>query len=323
MNKMKAAFFGSNQKLIDYVYGAERMAEIAAITDLFPQTVSEQNIASFDLSEIEVIFSTWGMFCISEEQLDRMPKLKAVFYGAGATDHFARPLLKRGIHLISAWKANAIPVAEFTFAQIILGLKNYFALSRSLNSKEMWSGASAGPGTYGATVSLIGAGAISSKVQELLKNVTVNVQVIPSRKERRTVSLEEAFAKSQIVSNHLPNREDNIGVLNGKLFELMPKNAVFINTGRGAQVNEAEMVEVLEKRPDITVLLDVTHPEPPLPGSKLYTLPNVHLSPHIAGSMNDEVRRMADYVIGDFKRFSAGKPVENEVTEKMLLTANG
>ncbi|MBP5233866.1 MAG: hydroxyacid dehydrogenase, partial [Planctomycetes bacterium] len=70
---------------------------------------------------------------------------------------------------------------------------------------------------------------------------------------------------------------------------------------------------------DLTALLDVTDPEPPMEGSPLYTLPNVHLSAHIAGSLNDEVHRMADYAIADYKRFADGEPLEHEVTEEMLL----
>ena len=106
---------------------------------------------------------------------------------------------------------------------------------------------------------------------------------------------------------------ENIGVLNGALFERMRPNAVFINTGRGRQVNEPEMIRVLKERPDLTALLDVTYPEPPVPGSELYTLPNVHLSPHIAGSMNDEVRRMAVSAIDEFKRYRDGQPLQNIV----------
>ena len=71
----------------------------------------------------------------------------------------------------------------------------------------------------------------------------------------------------------------------------------------------------------LTALLDVTFPEPPEAGSKLYTLPNVRLSPHIAGSMNDEVHRMSDYMIAEYKRFASGEPCLYEVSESMLLTS--
>ena len=314
MQKMKAVFVCAKKETVDYVYSEAQRKQIAEVTDLMPEIVNAGNFDSVDLKDVEVIFSTWGMMCFTDEQLDRMPNLKAVFYGAGATDYFARPLLARGIKVISAWKANAIPVAEFVLAQIILSMKNYFS--------NNWNNKFAGPGCYGETVALIGAGAISSKLQEMLKvlNMNLNVLVIPSRPERRTVSLEEAFRTAYVVSNHLPNREDNQKVLTKELFASMRQGATFINTGRGAQVDEAGLIEVLKARPDLTALLDVTFPEPPEAGSELYTLPNVRLTTHIAGSLNDEVHRMADYVIGDYLHFAAGEPLEHEVTEEMLMT---
>ncbi len=320
MKRYHAIFLSDNAKHIDYVYSPAQQREIAEITNLLPGRLCSENFDSMDLSNLEVIFSTWGMMNFTDEQLDKMPNLKAVFYGAGATDAFARPLLARGIKLASAWKANAIPVAEFTVAQIILSLKNYFANSAAITGRDGWGQKTAGPGCYGETVALIGAGAISAKVQELLKAFHLNVIVIPSRPERRTVSLEEAFRTAYVVSNHLPNREDNRKVLTKELFASMRRGATFINTGRGAQVDEAGMIEVFKQRPDLTALLDVTFPEPPESGSELYTLPNIRLSSHIAGSLNDEVHRMADYMIGDYKRFANGEPIVNEVTEEILMT---
>lgn len=321
MKKYKAAVLSVNPSQIDYVYTADQLREIESVTDFLPGVYGVKDVEDGKLKEAEVIFSTWGMACLTDSQLDRMPSLKAVFYAAGATDYFARPLFARGIHVFSAWRANAIPVAEFCIAQIILGLKGYFRASRMLKSPEFYNHKYGSRGVYGETVALIGAGAISNMVQELLKAYNVNVVVVPSRREKRTVSLEEVFKKALVISNHLPDRDDNVGVLNGELFRSMREGAVFINTGRGRQVNEPEMIEVLEERDDLTALLDVVYPEPPVAGSKLYTLPNVRLSPHIAGSMNDEVHRMSDYMISEYKRFASGEPCLYEVSESMLLTS--
>ncbi len=321
MKKYKAAFIDQRQKSIDYVYSPEQVREIAGLTELREGLAGAPEVDNGSLKDVEVLFSTWGMPILTEEQLAKMPNLKALFYAAGATDGFARPFFARGIHVFSAWQANAIPVAEFCLAQILLGLKGYFRTNRHFTSPEGKTHDYAGPGVYGETVALIGAGAISTKLQELLRAFHLNVIVIPSRKERRTISLEEAFAKAAVVSNHLPNRDDNVGVLNGALFRSMRQGAVFINTGRGRQVNEADLIQVMEERPDLTALLDVTFPEPPDAGSKLYTLPNVLLTPHIAGSMNDEVHRMSDYMIAEYKRFASGEPCLYEVCESMLLTS--
>ena len=154
----------------------------------------------------------------------------------------------------------------------------------------------------------------------MLKNFNLNVIMIPSRPEWRTVSLEEAFKTAFVISNHLPNRDDNIGVINRTHFESMRYGATFINTGRGAQVVEAELVEILRQRPDLTALLDVTDPEPPEEGHAFYSLPNCILTPHIAGSMGNETHRMAEYMAEEWERYTKGQPTRYEVTEAMLAT---
>jgi phosphoglycerate dehydrogenase-like enzyme len=323
--KTKAAFFNNDsRKNIDYVYASGRQQKIAELTELYPENVSLDNFEQHvdKLQDLEVIFSTWGMPALSEQQIDRLPALKAVFYGAGATDGFARPFLKKNKIVVSAWLANAIPVAEFCVAQILLSCKGYFRNTMDCRNPQKWPSGTAfkGKGVFEETVALIGAGAISMKTKELLEPFNLNVIVIPSRQEKRTVSLEEAFRTSYIVSNHLPNRQDNIGVINATHFRLMPYGATFINTGRGAQVKEADLITVMLERPDLTALLDVTHPEPPASDSELYNVPNIQLSSHIAGSMNNEVVRMADYAIEDFIRWEKGEPLKYQVTESMLMT---
>jgi phosphoglycerate dehydrogenase-like enzyme len=175
-----------------------------------------------------------------------------------------------------------------------------------------------GHGNYGGRVALLGNGAISHKLQEFLGHHALDVAVVPSRKERRTLSLEDAFSSSFAVVNLFPDRDDNAGVLNASLFERMIENAVFINVGRGRQVDEAGLIGVLKQRPDLTALLDVQWPEPPEEDSDLYPLPNVRLSNHIAGSTGTELHRMADFMIEDFERYARGEPLEHEVRPDQL-----
>ena len=322
MKKFKAAFLNNGgENSINYVYTQEQQKKIADMTDFMPGIYSLDDLRAGKLADVEVVFSTWGIPALSSEDVKQMPKLQALFYAAGATDNFARACFDNNVKVCSAWLANAIPVAEFCVAQIILALKGFFRYARTFTSREAWCHEMVGPGCYGETIALIGAGAISTKVQELLKSYNLNVIVVPSRAENRTVSLEEAFSKALIVSNHLPDRDDNVAVLNRELFASMRKGATFINTGRGRQVDEAALIDVMKKRPDLTALLDVTYPEPAEAGSELYTTPNIFLTPHMAGSMNDEVHRMADYMIEEFTRFANGEDLKYQVSEKMLLTS--
>ena len=320
---MKAVVFCNSEQYIQDIYGSERLEKIGRKVQLEAGVFSSNDLGKIDFSDVDFIFSTWGLSALTQEEWAQyFPNLKALFYAAGATDNFARPLFARGVKIFSAWRANAVPVAEFTVAEIVLALKNFFKLVRTGHQKDDWFTRYRGRGCFGATVSLLGSsGAISTRVQEMLEAYTLKVIVIPSRPQNRTVSLEEAFRISQVVSNHLPDRDDNIGCITGSMLESMPYGGVFINTGRGRQVNEKEMIEVLKRRPDLTALLDVQFPEPPEEDSELYTLPNVFMTPHIAGSLGDELHRMADYVIGDFENFLDGRPTQYEVSESMLLTS--
>jgi phosphoglycerate dehydrogenase-like enzyme len=109
-------------------------------------------------------------------------------------------------------------------------------------------------------------------------------------------------------------------MITGDLFRAMKPDASFINTARGAVVDEPAMIDVLAERPDITAVLDVTYPEPPKPESPLYTLPNVILTPHIAGSMDRECRRMGRYALEECRRYLNGVPLKWQVTRELAAT---
>ena len=283
-------------------------------------------------SDTEYIFSTWGMPSFTEAEIKTcLPALKAVFYGAGSVQGFARPFLNCGVKVFSAWAANAVPVAEYTVAQIILAGKDFFVQSRLL-SKEDRAAAQARHGghigNYRKRVGLIGCGMIGSLVAEMLKGYDLEVLAFdpfmsPEKAERLGVtpcSLEELFSTCSVVSNHLANNKDTQKMLHYGHFSVMPPYATFINTGRGAQVEEEDLVRVLTERRDLTAILDVTHPEPSPAGHPFYSLPNCFMTPHIAGSLGGEVVRMAQYMVDEYEALTEGRSVRYEVTLKMLET---
>jgi phosphoglycerate dehydrogenase-like enzyme len=324
-----AAFFGERQERLDYVYADGRRERVVDVVDLYPERISLSNFSDHvaGLHELEVIFSTWGMSELQQEHLDQLPNLKIVFYGAGSVQKFARPFLERGIRMCSAWRANAVPVAEYTLAEILLANKGYHRNIRDCQTRDGRKNSPfKGRGNFGATVALLGAGAIGRLVIDLLKPFHLDVVVfdpfLPDEAAAEMgvlpVSLEEAFRTGDVVSNHLANNEQTRGMLRGEHFSLLKDQATFINTGRGATVVEADLIAELEKRVSLTALLDVTMPEPPEEGSPLYTLPNVYLTSHIAGSLNDEVIRMADYMIEEFLRYEGGEALLHEVSLDMI-----
>lgn len=316
---MKTIFLSENRENISRVYGTADAAYTKA--DL------HKNPNAFQ--ETEYIFSTWGMPCLTEEEIRTwLPKLKAVFYGAGTVQAFARPFLNCGVRVFSAWAANAVPVAEYTVAQIILANKGFFRTMGYTDRTAATKTLSCFPGNYGQKIGIIGAGMIGKLVIGKLKQYDLDVLVfdpfLPDEKAKELgvekTDLETLFSQCRVVSNHLANNAQTKGMLHGGLFTKMLPWATFLNTGRGAQVVEADLIRVLRERPDLTAILDVTSPEPPEADSPLYTLPNCILTPHIAGSTGCEVRRMGAYMEEEFARFLEGAPCRYEVTEKMLET---
>jgi len=134
------------------------------------------------------------------------------------------------------------------------------------------------------------------------------------------VELAEAFARASVVSNHIADLPETVGLLKREHFASLPLGATFINTGRGRTVCEKGLLEIFSQRKDLTALLDVTDPEPPVACSPLYTLRNIRLSTHLAGSIGQEVLSMADCVIDEFESWLAGRALRYSVSEAMLAT---
>ena len=331
MSSLPRAIFlsSSPQNRIAQVYSPATRAAIRRYVDL-SDTVYTPDDAPGD--GVSYIFSTWGMPVLTEDEIAaRFPDLRAVFYGAGSVQHFARPFLARGAAVYSAWAANGVPVAETTVAEIILANKGFYQTSRVF--REQGKPAATAllanyPGSFDVSVGLLGCGMIGSMVAQRLRDYRVAVRIFdPFVSDERLAalgasraSLDEIFSECSVISNHLANNAQTRGMLTYAHFSRMLPYATFINTGRGAQLIEADLVQALQEVPTRTAVLDVTFPEPPEAGHPFYTLPNVILTPHLAGSHNHEVARMGEYMAEECERVLTGRAPKWQVTEKMLET---
>lgn len=316
------------------VYSEQTLKHLTAEAGLAPRVITHRMLKedSVETAEVECLFSTWGMPTLSEEEIERcFPNLRALFYAAGSVKGFAAPFLARDVKISSAYAANAIPVAEYTVSQILLATKGFFRSSALYSRGEISEArqvASAYPGNFSIRVGLIGAGMVGKAVCRLLKPYSIEILVYdPCLSDDAALALgvkkattEEIFSTCIVVSNHVPNIPSTRGMFDYRLFSLMQENATFINTGRGAQVVEDDLCRILSERSDLVALLDVTDPEPPHSDSPFFTLPNAILTPHIAGSSGNETFRMGEYMLEEYRRFAAGKPLAYEITAEMLPT---
>jgi phosphoglycerate dehydrogenase-like enzyme len=312
------AFFLLDQSHWDIVYGPAERKRLEAYIQM-PFRFYTKNSLFKDpgnFAEAEVLFSSWGMPRCDEAFLNAIPNLKAIFYAAGTVKSFVTDALwRRGIIVSTANSALAVTVAEFTLAQILLSLKSAWRFTTNIRTARNFQQYPVA-GTYDSVVGLISMGAVARHLIALLRHFKLRVVVYDpflSSEEAQElgvqqVTLEEVFEISHVVSLHTPLLLETQGMIRGHHFSSMRKDATFINTARGALVNEEEMIEVLQRRPDLYALLDVTHPEPPLPQSPLHTIPNVILTPHIAGAM----------AVEEFERYLKGEPLLGEVREEMM-----
>lgn len=331
--KKKACIMTVRPFNIPEVFSEEMLEKLSEEFRMLPYICAVDDIFALEneMRDLEYIFSTWGMPTLSEETISRcMPKLKAVFYAAGSVQPFARPFLNCGVKVFSAWAANAVPVAEVAASEILLANKGFFR--REVKCLSDWDSNDKErlyPGNYHTRVGILGAGTIGSLVIEYLSRHDLEILVFdPFLSDERAKTLgvkkaspHEIFASCNVISNHLADNEATKGMIDRSCFDLMGKSAVFVNTGRGAQVVEADMIAAMKEYPTRLALLDVTDPdEPPAAKSELYTLPNIRLTPHVAGSTGNETRRLAEYMFEEYRKFDRGEKTKYEVTLKMLET---
>ena len=328
---MHNAIYILNTDAYDKIYGVLERADINELVDIVAPQQTVESIAAHPelLSDVDIIFSGWGMARLDEDFLAAAPNLKAVFYSAGSIRSFATDAIwDRGVTICSAWAANAVPVSEYTLAQILFSLKRGWHHALTIKREQRWMKQTAVPGAYDSTVGIISLGMIGRLVVERLRPFDVSIiaydpfvsQGAAADLGVALCSLEDLFKRADVVSLHTPKLPETLGMITGAHLASMKEGATFINTARGAIVRETEMIEVLEGRSDLYAILDVTDPEPPVDGSPLYTLPNVILTPHIAGSMDTECRRMARFMIDDYKRYLAGEPLLWEISREKAKT---
>lgn len=326
---MRAAYVNDVPGNIDKIFDKETQQRLSEQFEFYEGVVSSKDLS--EKQDVECIFSTWGFPELTEKEMkEYFPNLKAIFYAAGSVKYFAEPYIKNGVTVCSAWKANAVPVAEFSLAQILLANKGYFQMLKRYRKNEEFLSAReysySLPGNYGVNVGILGLGAISSKLLELLKPYDLNLYVysrhMTEQQEKelgvKKADLDFIFENCQVISNHMADVPATEGILNYALFSKMKPNGVFINTGRGRQVNETDLVRAMKEEPGRTALLDATTEEPCAKEHEFYTTENILLSPHIAGSQSWECSRMGRYMMEEAERWLAGEDLKYAVDDKIL-----
>nr|BFD88108.1 hydroxyacid dehydrogenase [Streptomyces sp. Xyl84] len=278
------------------------------------------------LAECEVLLTGWGCPPVDRAALDRAPRLRAVIHAAGTVKTFlSRETYERGIVVSSAAAANAVPVAEFTLAAIILGAKRAFPLAHLFRGRrthrtdadldrQHWLG------TRGITVGVVGASRIGRRVAQLLRTLDAEVLLYDpyvGDTEARSLGatrtdLDTLVATSDVVTLHAPDTARTRHLLDARRLGLMRPGTLLVNTARGPLVDTQALTEHLVSG-RIDAVLDVTDPEPLPAGHPLWDLPNVFITPHLAGAQGNEVGRLGALAVDELSRYARGLPLAHAV----------
>ncbi|MFB7371787.1 hydroxyacid dehydrogenase [Streptomyces sp. NPDC056222] len=304
-------------------------ARLTALTRTDPHLVAHDLAApgprvAAALAEAEVLLTCWGAPPLTAAVLDRAPRLRAVVHAAGSVKHHVTEACwDRGLSVTSAAAANALPVAEYTLAAILFAGKRILPSALrygTVRADDAWTAESAAWGNYRRTVGLIGASRIGRRVMDLLRPFDFEVLLYDPYMEAaearalgvQLVDLDTLCARSSIVSIHAPQLPATYRMIGAPQLASMPDGATLINTARGSLIDESALLPHL-LRGRLHAVLDVTDPELPPPDSPLWTLPNVLLTPHVAGSLGNELHRMADQALEEVARYGRGEPFADPV----------
>ncbi|GHJ43632.1 hydroxyacid dehydrogenase [Catellatospora sp. TT07R-123] len=282
------------------------------------------------LAETEVLLTSWGCPPLTPARLAAAPALRAVLHCAGSVRHLVSDeLWRRGILVTSAAAANATPVAEYTLAAIIFaGKKAHVLAAESRLRPADWDAVHHREdlSNHGRTIGIVGFSRIGRRVVDRLRALdTAEVLVTDPYGDpaavaaagARLVDLDVLLAASSIVSLHLPELPQTRHAIGARELALLPDGATVINTARGAVLDTAALErECATGR--LNAILDVTDPEPLPAGSLLSQLPNVMITPHIAGSLGSETRRLSAHALDELERLVRGEPPLDAVTSEAL-----
>jgi phosphoglycerate dehydrogenase-like enzyme len=307
-----------------------RLSQSCDILTIAPLEEFSSAAARALLRQTEIMVTGWGSPFVTQEVLAGMPHLRLVAHAAGTVKYtLGSAVYEAGIAVTHAAEANAVPVAEFTLAAIIFANKRVFEL-RDLyradpSRRSTWAVMDEAIGNYRRTVGLVGASRIGRKVAALLRLLEVEVlladpyvdETDPVAKVAEITGLDDLLRRAHIVSLHAPSLDSTRHMIGARELKLMRNGATLINTARGALVDEDALIAELQTG-RIDAVLDVTDPEVPPPNSCLYTLPNVFLTPHVAGAAGLERLRLGQMAVEEIERFVAGEPLRFAIEPHIL-----
>jgi phosphoglycerate dehydrogenase-like enzyme len=303
-------------------YGAEQMAAETKTSHRFSDKVPEEkagvDLDSF-LREAEVIYS----LRFPENILERAPHLKWVqTLSAGVDRLLGTRLWQSDVILTNASGIHAIPIREHVLSVMLMFTRQAHVYFTNKQNK-VWKRHTPDQ-LYGKTLGVVGLGRIGEMIARAAK--AFDMRVVATRRsatefETSPVTdviypadkLVEMLAESDFVVVSVALTNETQKLIGERELRAMKPTAYMINIARGSVIDEAALTRALKEGWIAGAGLDVFENEPLPQDSELWTLPNVIITPHVAGAMPDYDARAMEVFCENLRRYLAGKPLINVI----------
>ena len=318
-----------HEPLLDEISSASAQTKLRGLADRIvtpgrqdPWSV-EELIEHLD-DRVEGLVTSWGSPLIGPAVLAAAPRLAIVGHAAGTVKRLIDPAVWRaGIRVTHAAAALAEAVAEYTLTTILTSLRRIVQYNRQLHADGAWGDelpSQMSRSLRGKRVGLVGASRVGVRVIPLLRPFTDDIVVydpyLSGQRARelgvRKLELHELLTSSDVVSLHAPILPETRHMIGAEQLALMPEGALLVNSARAWLVDQQALLEAL-RAGRIDAVLDVFDEEPLPASSPLRSLPNVILTPHVAGVAREPRAHQLEMIADEFERFFRGRPLRHEI----------
>ena len=243
---------------------------------------------------------------------------------AGVDEYLPQGVTLEGAVITTSSGSNALSVAENMLA-VLLALYRKLPLYRDDQRAHLWHDEGAAKTITGAVILVVGAGHLGTEFAWRCKALgaarvmgvkrTIG-RPLPGFDQLHTMEeLDDLLPQADVVALTLPHSPETVPLMNAERIARMKDDAVLISTGRGTVLDQDALAEAMKNGRLWGAALDVTEPEPLPADSPLWDIPNLLLTPHVAGGMRLEITRKncIDMALANLKRYLAGQPLENQV----------
>lgn len=285
---------------------------------------TDKLIKTLNNCKAEVMLTAWSTKRLPEDILKQVPSLKYAAHMCGTVRGFIpRSLIERGLIVTNWGNCVARTVAEHCLLQVLACLRKAAKWQLEMHTHQGWKPARYNVLTlFNKRVGIHGFGASAREFVKLIRAFGCRINVYSPHVGDKTFeeygieraeTLEELFSGNEIIVDLAPLTPQTRSMVTEELLAMIPEDGVFVNSGRGAVVDERALARVAQKG-RIQIAIDVFETEPLPKDSPLRSMDNVFLTPHIAGPTIDERKVCGLHALNNVKAYYENRPLQSVIS---------